>query len=203
MVASAAEQKSLKSTSPIVAQKEAKRITWEEFQRKYLSREDSYKYEWVDGMVEKTKRTMDYKQFNIFVNLVRYFDTLTKDGIFIQEGDVFFLANHRRPDIAWFSDVQIAKTAYGENQVPRFVVEVISNKDQMNLVHKKMQDYRTAGVEVVWHVFPLIEEVHVYTGKGLRKMTVCQKADLCSAASVIDGFEISVNDIFKKPAKPE
>jgi Uma2 family endonuclease len=204
MVATAAQQKPAEPTSPSVfEQKVARRISWEEFQRKYLSREDSFKYEWVNGEVEKTKRTMDYKQFNIYVNLVKFFDALNMEGIFIQEGDVFFLSNHRRPDIAWFSNEQIARTAYGENQVPRFVVEVISNKDQMNLVHKKMQDYRAAGVEVVWHVFPQIEEVHVYGGKGLKKMTVCQKEDRCSAASVIDGFEMSANDVFKKPAKPE
>lgn len=204
MVAIAAQHKSLASATPSTQEKkEPKRISWEEFQRKYLSREDSYKYEWVNGEVEKTKRTMDYKQFNIYVNLVKFFDTLNRQGIFIQEGDVFFLGNHRRPDIAWFSNDQIARTAYGENQVPRFVVEVISNKDQMNLVHKKMQDYRAAGVEVVWHIFPQIEEVHVYSGEGLKKMTVCQQADLCSASAVIDGFEISVDDIFKKPAKPE
>ena len=48
-----------------------------------------------------------------------------------------------------------------------------------------------------------MEEVHVYSGKGLKKMTVCQKGDRCSAASVIDGFEMTVDDVFKKPAKPE
>ncbi|MCC6724255.1 MAG: Uma2 family endonuclease [Saprospiraceae bacterium] len=208
MVAIAAQHKSVNPAAPSIQEKkEPKRISWEEFQRKYLSREDSYKYEWVDGEVEKTKRTMDYNQFNIVRNLVNLFNKLLAlgktSGMLMPEGDIFFLGNHRRPDISWLSEEQIDRTAYHENQVPRFVVEVISNKDQMNLVHKKMQDYRAAGVEVVWHVFPQIEEVHVYSGKGLKKMTVCQQADLCSAATVIDGFEISVNDIFKKPAKPE
>jgi Uma2 family endonuclease len=83
------------------------------------------------------------------------------------------------------------------------VVEIISTQDQMNLAHKKMQDYRAAGVEVVWHVFPQIEEVHVYSGNGLKNMTVCQQEDRCSAVSVIDGFEMTANDVFKKPAKPE
>lgn len=185
----------------------SKQITWEEFERKYLSREDSFKYEWVDGHVEKTKRTMDFKQFNIVRNLFNLFNKLLAagrvNGMLISEGDIFFLKNHRRPDISWLSEEQIDKTAYQENQVPRFVVEIISSKDQMNLVHKKMQDYRAAGVEVVWHVFPQIEEVHVYSGKGLKKMTVCQNDDRCSATSVIDGFEMTVNDVFKKPAKPE
>lgn len=184
-----------------------RRISWEAFEKKYLIREDAYKYEWVDGMVEKTKRAMDFKQFIIYANLNACLESIREkgknpDGIFIQEGDIFFAANHRRPDIAWFTNEQIARTAHGENQVPRFVIEVISNKDQMNLVHKKMQDYRAANVETVWHVVPHIEEVHVYGGVQLKRMTVCKGDDICSADSVIEGFEISALAVFHKASPP-
>ncbi|MBX2929979.1 MAG: Uma2 family endonuclease [Saprospiraceae bacterium] len=186
--------------------KSPKRISWEEFQKKYLTREDSFKYEWVDGTVEKTKRAMDFKQFNIARNLMNLFNRLLTakktNGLLIPEGDIFFQQNHRRLDISWLSDEQIDKTAYQENQVPRFVIEIISSKDQMNLVHKKMQDYRLAGVEVVWHIFPLIEEIHVYGGAHLKQMTVCKGEDICSATPVIQGFELAANDVFQKPEKP-
>lgn len=49
--------------------KKAKKISWETFEKKYLSREDEWKYEWVDGIVEKTKRDLHEKQFNILANL--------------------------------------------------------------------------------------------------------------------------------------
>lgn len=37
-------------------------ISWPDFQKKYLSREDGYKYEWVNGAVEKTRHSMDKTQ---------------------------------------------------------------------------------------------------------------------------------------------
>ncbi|MEM6321733.1 MAG: hypothetical protein AAF960_29000 [Bacteroidota bacterium] len=50
-----------------------KKISWKAFQEKYLSREDEYKYEWVDGCVEKTLRTIDKTQFYIQQNLAKFF----------------------------------------------------------------------------------------------------------------------------------
>ena len=182
-----------------IANTPARQISWAEFQKKYLSREDRYKYEWVDGQVEKTPRTMDKSQFYIQNNLINFLYRLKfaqkTTGQLIAEGDTFFGANHRRPDIAYYTDEQILKGAKGENIVPQFVIEVISGKDQMNLVHKKMQDYRKAKVAVVWHIFPDLAEVHVYRG---RKMEVCQGNDLCSAEPVIAGFKIAVGEVLRK-----
>lgn len=62
----------------------------------------------------------------------------------------------------------------------------------MNLVHQKMEDYYAAKVEVVWHILPNIGQIHVYNG---RKMEVKKGEEICSAASVIDGFEISVDKV--------
>lgn len=156
-----------KITKPSATQKS---ISWADFQTKYLSREDNYKYEWLNGIVEKTNR---------------------------------FLKNHRRPDIFYMTDKQLAYTAHGENQVPPFIAEIISSRDQINKVTHKMQNYRAAGVQVVWHLFPQYEEVHVYSGKNLTNMVVCKGDDICTAASVITDFSLTVNAIFQKPAKPE
>ncbi|MCC6725036.1 MAG: Uma2 family endonuclease, partial [Saprospiraceae bacterium] len=47
-----------KRTVAISASKgtEPKRISWEQFEKQYLTREDRYKYEWVKGQIEKTER---------------------------------------------------------------------------------------------------------------------------------------------------
>lgn len=185
--------------------KAPKPISWEDFSRRYLSREDGHKYEWLNGKIEKSS-AMDYTQFFIVKNLMDFFfqikSTQKLSGLLIPEGDIFFGENHRRPDVAYLTDEQIARTAYGENQVPGFVIEVISKKDQMDLVHKKMDDYRGAGVKVVWHIFPSREQVHVYHGKNLSEMLVCMGVVLCSAAPVLPDFEMSANAIFQKPPKP-
>lgn len=183
-----------------------KYVSWEDFKKKYLSREDGYKYEWLNGTIEKTKRTMDYTQLFILRNLLKTFRSLViagkANGEMMSEGDIFFADIHRRPDIFHLTDEQLDRTAYGENQVPAFLMEVISSKDQINRVHLKMQNYRAANVKVVWHIFPEYEEVHVYFGADLRNMIVCKDDDICSAAPVLPDFVLSANDIFRKPVKP-
>ena len=107
---------------------------------------------------------------------------------------MFFAGNHRKPDIAYFTDEQIDAARYNEDIHPDFVIEMISKNDQLERVAEKMENYRKAEVAVVWHVFPTRNEVHVYRGK---QMSVCTGEDLCSAEPVIPGFVISVNEIFR------
>ncbi len=183
--------------------KHTRYISWAEFKTRYLNRDDGYKYEWVNGTIEKTKRAMDQNQYFILKNLRNLFEKLRFQGIikggFEAEIDTFFLeAVHRRPDISYFSDAQEKGMAHGEKQVPKFVVEIISDNDQMNRVHKKMQNYRDADVQVVWHIFPQLQEVHVYNGQNLEQMLVCKGENLVSASPILNEFSMSVNDIFSK-----
>ena len=174
-----------------------KKITWEQFERRYLSREDGYKYEWVDGQVEKTPKRMNKEQLFILKNLQLFFQKLNIKtpikGMLIAEIDTLFAENHRKPDIAFLTFDQIEAGRRGESMVPEFVIEVISTHDKINRVEKKMNDYYNANVKVVWHVFPEYKKVHVYNGK---KMVMCMEGDTCSADAVIKGFKIDVDDIF-------
>jgi len=176
----------------------AKPITWEHFKNRYLSREDEYTYEWVNGCVEKTKRTMDYKQFFIVRNLMNFFIALTKgnniEGLLTNEVDTYFAGNLRRPDMCYLTNEQMDAARLQTPPVPKFVIEIISNNDKAKRVQGKMVDYWAAEIPVIWHIFPDLEHVHVYNGK---KMTVLMKDELCSAAPVLPEFVISVNDIFK------
>lgn len=175
------------------------KLSWEDFQQEYLTREDNFKYEWVNGQVEKSARSMDRMQFFILKNLTNFLYRLKAinpsiDGELIAEGDVFFAGNHRRPDIAYFTDAQITAARFNEDVHPDFVIEVISKNDQLERIAEKMENYRKAEVKVVWHIFPTRNEIHIYRGKH---MDVCIGEDECSAEPVIPGFVIAVNDIFK------
>ena len=178
-----------------------KSISWVEFEKKFLSLEDGFKYEWVNGIVEKTPRAMNQNQYYLLDNLEAFLYQLKSQypitGKFNTEIDTFFLDKvHRRPDSAYFTDAQRKLMAQSINQIPKFVIEVVSSRDQINAVHKKMQNYRDADVEVVWHIFPLLNEIHVYKGFS---MSICKGDMLCSAEPVIPNFLISVHDVFKKP----
>ena len=78
-----------------------KQISWVEFQKRYLHRDDKFKYEWVNGFVEKTPRTMNQLQQIIFDNLVDFFDKLRAEGKvngrLSAEVDTFFLDKVHRP----------------------------------------------------------------------------------------------------------
>ena len=182
----------------IQSPKPKRRISWEAFQEKYLTREDRYKYEWVDGLVEKTTRSMNKNQFFIQANLLEFLDsikaTLETNWTLIAEGDTFFDGKHRRPDIAFYTLEQIRAAKDDQNVVPEFVIEIISSKDQINRVVKKMDNYRAANVKVIWHIFPETQKVHVYHGKTMQ---ICEEEDVCSAEKVIPGFKILVKDLFK------
>lgn len=195
-----------RSPKPASSKVNGEGMSWKDFQKKYLHREDGYKYEWLNGVVEKTKRTMDKTQLYILRNLSAFFRQLLNtgkvQGELIAEPDLFFLENHRRPDICWLTNEQIDRMAYGENDVPAFVIEVISSNDYLNRVEKKMDNYRDAGVQVVWQVFPDYEKVHVYTGNALDSMTIRSGSQTCSAAPVLPDFILPVKDIFFKPPKP-
>lgn len=174
-----------------------KKISWEQFQKQYLSREDGFKYEWLNGLIEKTPRTMDYKQLQMVENILAFFEELKVakgiKGRIHEELDTFFDVQHRRPDLCFITTEQLKKIKT-EAPVPSFVVEIISITDNINRVNRKVDDYFDAGVKVLWHIFPELKKVHVY--ENSKHILICEGADLCSAEAAIEGFVLSVDAIF-------
>ena len=174
-------------------------LTWAGFQKKYLTKEDGYKYEFVGGSVVKTEHSMDQTQAFIQDNLLNFLTKLRTlkslpDGNFIAECDMFFGENHRRPDISWLTKKQLRDAREGQHVTPNWVIEIISTNDQFNKMMDKMLDYERAGVSLVWHIFPNHEKVHIYKGK---QMTICSGDDICSADSVVNGFEMPAKAVFQ------
>lgn len=182
-----------------------KPISYAQFQKRYLTnRNDRFKYEWVKGFPVITKHTMEKYQYFILRNLRDFFEKLKYthhiNGYFESEFNLFFGSDvNRKPDIFYFTKEQADEIALGGNPVPEFIIEVISNTDQFNYMIDKMDDYRAAGVKVVWHIFTIKDEVHVYSGNNLTSMTVCKGDALCSAAPVLTPFELPVQQIFQLP----
>ncbi len=193
-----------KVTKAPAPKKQPRLIKWSEFEKRYLSREDGYKYEWINGLVEKTEYTMNPTQLYIQRNLTALFRTFLNagnvHGELLAEPDLFFFPEvHRRPDLAWLTNPQIDRLAQdGAIEIPAFVIEVISTRDAAQKIVDKMRHYRTAGVQVVWLIYPIQKEVHVYSSQNLENMTVCMGEKICSAAPVLPAFAFPVSDIFKK-----
>ncbi|TAG58895.1 MAG: Uma2 family endonuclease, partial [Runella slithyformis] len=97
----------------------------------------------------------------------------------------------RRPDMAFFTDEQI--NSENDELIPEFYIKVISPNDQIKDVKKKIKEYFKNGVRVVWVVLPEEDMVEVYT--SVRDIKVCMEQDICSAAPVLDDFQISVEEL--------
>lgn len=126
--------------------------------------------------------------------------TRKSPGAFEPEIDAFFLPEiYRRPDISFYDHQQLINISKGKQAVPEFVIEIISSSDQVNRLVKKMQNYRDAGVRVVWQIYPEQHEVHVYSSEGLMEMTVCKGQRICSAVPVLPDFQLTADAVFQLP----
>ncbi|MGM9508336.1 Uma2 family endonuclease [Larkinella sp. GY13] len=163
-------------------------LTWEPV--------DGYKYEWKDGEMIRFSglSKTQYFVYNV-LNKFFYERDYYKTGILITIPDVMLTAlQMRRPDIAYFTKEQIQRGRQGEDVIPAFVVEVLSETDQAYRIEEKIAEYFKAGVQVVWNIFPESEVVYVYTSR--KHVTICLESDVCSAAPVLPDFSICVNDLF-------
>lgn len=115
-----------------------------------------------------------------------------ESGILVADQDVELSGiQMRRPDIAFFTNNQIEKAKEGNDEIPEFVIEVISENDNINKVEAKISEYYKAGVKVVWLILPEEKSVYVYTSR--RDVKICIENDICSAAPVLPEFEIGVD----------
>ena len=178
------------------SQEQPPRISIEEFLEKYRKGKDGFKYEWNNGIIEKTT-AMKQNELYISQNLIEFFFLLQPrpSGILSQEIETWTTDSQwRKPDLAYFTQAQIRLGAGNTNTIPPFVVEVISQYDPINTVNKKLIEYFNAGVKIVWHIFPDDRMVYVFT--SIKNITVCMGDDICSAEAAIAGYQMSVNDIF-------
>jgi len=177
--------------------RQPRRVSKEQFLREFSKREDGYKYEWNDGVVEKTK-AMNQQQLFIQNSLLRCFlnTQVFKDGgLLTSEGDMGTLGRQlRRPDLAIYTAKQVGRMRSGENQVAPWVAEVISPTDKADDINKKLEEYFQAGVQVVWHIFPHSRKVDVYTSPD--NVTICRGATVCSGEPALAGFEITAAELF-------
>jgi Uma2 family endonuclease len=163
---------------------------------------DGFKYEWSNGEIIQSSG-MKKKQYFIYNILSKLFyeKGYHVRGTLMAEPDVMLSASQmRRPDIAYFTNEQVEKGRQGEDVIPAFVIEVLSETDQAYRIEEKIGEYFKAGVQVVWNILPEQEVVYVYTSR--KQVTICLDDDICSAAPVLAEFAISINTLFAQPTAP-
>jgi Uma2 family endonuclease len=185
-------------TMPLGKKKRA--ISLQTFLDRYINRDDLYKYEWNNGIVEQKEKTINRDQTKILQRLMRLF-TQTKAykdmGELINEVDMLMkTANRtRRAAIAYMTPQQIEESDNGKLSVCPFVIEVVSKNDQVNELGEKIKEYFDNGVQVLWIIYPKLKKVEVY--HSVKDIKVCLENDICSAAPVISDLSISVQSLLQ------
>ena len=178
-------------------------VATETYYEKYRQREDGWKYELVDGRIEKSEKTTNLSQHFISNNLHDCFFSLKMsgkaDGSFTAELDNELWKDHVRiPDLCYLNQQQVVQAFKGGHPVAEFVIEIVSPSDKSEKYKEKIRDYFKAGVKVIWMIYPKVKQVDIYV-KDSPHFTTCEGDMICSAAPVLPGFAISVNDIFREP----
>jgi Uma2 family endonuclease len=182
-------------------EKAPRKISIEAFLRKYRKGGPGVKYEYNDGIIEKTD-AMRFSEQYIANNLLNFFETTPshKTGNkLVQELEVWTSdIKWRKPDLCLTTPQQVADAAKGANPVPLFVVEVISKNDKAKDIKNKTKEYLNAGVQVIWLLYPDAQSVEIYR-PNTQNIEECSGDQICSAEPVVEGFKIKAEDVFKLP----
>jgi len=101
--------------------------------------------------------------------------------------DVAFIANRSLP-------IRLSREGYLET-IPNLIVEVCSKNDTLPAVERKVQDYHTAGVQVVWVADPEKRTVTAY--RPGQQPQVFGENDTLTVEDIIPGFQMAVREVFQ------
>jgi Uma2 family endonuclease len=81
--------------------------------------------------------------------------------------------------------------------VPDLVAEVVSRHDGAVDLQTKVEEYLSAGVRLVWALYPDTRQVHVR--RLDRSSTILNPDDKLSGEDILPGFEVTVSELFPAP----
>lgn len=115
------------------------------------------------------------------------------DGPYSLEEDLI-----RFPDVAFIKWEDIPPDADPKTPIPDWkislAIEAISPGNTRGEMSRKLKDYFTAGVELVWYIDPIERVVSVYTSEiDCQTLT---DADELDGGDVLPGFRVSVRELF-------
>ena len=175
-------------------------LTAEEFGD--LDLEDGYRYELVDGRVERVSPAK-WRHGQIATRILFALEaharahhlgetviptgfTLSRQPDTVREPDVAFIRSdciptEGLPDAFWPG-------------APDLAVEVLSSSDRRGRIQRKLDDYLSRGVTLVWVVDPKKQTVTAY--RRLSPPVVSGLDDTLEAPDLLPGFSVAVRDVF-------
>jgi Uma2 family endonuclease len=163
--------------------------------------------ELIDGtLVEKT---MDYYESFLAVEIIFSLKVFLRNhdlGIVLGEaGTLRVLPDQVRvPDvcfIAWerFPNRQLPREPI-PSLVPDLAIEVLSTSNTEGEMQRKLHDYFTAGVRLVWYIDPRTKSAKSYT--AVDQCVELSEAESLTCGDVLPGFELPLGELFAKVGEP-
>lgn len=153
------------------------------------------------GVLAATIATLLASHLNIFA-------WPRKLGFAVVEG-MFSLGpnrSQRRPDLAFIVYAQMSTSLAGSTDpavwevVPNLAVEVVSPNNGASEMETKLLDYFTAGVQVVWVVYPLLRRIYAY--QSPNQVQILTESDELDGGVAVPGFRLRIADLFALLEKP-
>jgi Uma2 family endonuclease len=172
-----------------------------------LARSDEKKYELIDGqLVERHISALSSWVGGEVLFRVRLFHLDHPIGMVWPADNGFQCFDDapkkvRRPDVSFIRSGRIPNDQPPDGWVlivPDLVVEVLSRRDMALEVDRKVTDFLTAGVSLVWVINPETRTVRIHRGDG--SFGWLTENEELSGEEVLPGFHCRVVDLFPHPS---
>ena len=164
--------------------------------------------ELIDGVL--VEKTMGYKESLLAIEigyLLRTFLETHDLGIVLGEAGTLRILPHqvRVPDVCF-----IAWERFPNRQLPRepipalapdLAIEVLSAANTPQEMERKLRDYFTAGVRLVWYIDPRTRSARSYTAEN-QSVEITESESL-SGGDVLPGFELPLRELFAEAAQSD
>ncbi|HUT08905.1 MAG TPA: Uma2 family endonuclease [Thermoguttaceae bacterium] len=162
--------------------------------------------ELIDGVL--VEKTMGYYESLVAAAIIRILGRFVEDhdlGIVLGEaGTLKILPGQVRiPDVCFIRWEQFPNRELPREPVPALApdlaVEMLSESNTEAEMQRKLHDYFTAGVRLVWYVDPRTKTARSYTAED-RWVELSEQQSL-TGGEVLPGFELPLGELFAKARK--
>ena len=173
---------------------------------RFLSMSGTEGYELVDGRLKE--KAMGMEATWVQTRLARLVGNVVEPaGLgYVVGADCMYQCFPHKPDQVRKPDMSFVRTGRFPGEVlptgpcplpPDLLAEVVSPKERSDDLEDKLDDFRQAGVPLMWVIHPRKRSVKVYRdGKLATELTA---DDELTGDPVLPGFRVKVSDLFPPP----
>ncbi len=159
--------------------------------------------ELIDGVL--VEKTMDYLESMLAAEIIHllkgYLETNDLGIVLGEAGTLKILPNQVRiPDVCFIGWERFPNRELPREPIPAvapdLAVEVLSQGNTEGEMQRKLRDYFTAGVRLVWYVDPRTKTARAYTAED--QCSELGEQQSLRGGDVLPGFELPLHGLFAK-----